>query len=129
VRGGRPFGARLLITHRKEQLVNTLKLALEDLTVETFSTSSRPGARGTVAANSDWNETYRLSQCPGQCTDPYEDSEDGFCPSNAGTCVGCPRQTFADTCMGATGCGTCYPEATCDLQYGCGGNSLDLQMC
>jgi len=91
-----------------------LKLSLDTLAVESFDTSLQAGTRGTVDARGT--------------TDPYNDSQDGFCPSNPGTCVGCPRPTFGASCNGHTECGTCY-DPTCDLQEGCGGTSYDMQIC
>ena len=92
------------------------KLKIEDLAVESFTTSSAQGRLGTVAAHVT-GETC------------YNDSEDTFCPVRE-TLDPC-NETNVETCNGwlGGGCGTVYPEATCDLQYGCGGNSLDLQIC
>ncbi|HEU0012528.1 MAG TPA: pinensin family lanthipeptide [Longimicrobium sp.] len=120
--------------------MHKLMLNLEDLTVESFATTVGMEARGTVDAHASLDnntncgtycqtEAYRLTCAPTNCTEGYDDSDDGFCPSVPATCVGCPPQTYGHTCYGHTGCGTCPGAVTCDLDYGCSGNSMDMQPC
>lgn len=89
------------------------KLKLDELVVESFVTAPDVLSRGTVMAHGP------------------SDSCDQFCPSV--TCPNsinnCPTLEEEATCRGVTDCGTCYEQGTCDLQFGCGGNSLDFQIC
>lgn len=114
------------------------KLKLEDLRVDSFVTSGRDVPRGTVGAHQSPPVcTGYLSTCGGNgstadyLTCPGGASDDTYC---GGTPV-CsllgtgPCPTYGDTCNGHTGCGSCAPALTCDLQYGCGGTSFDLQAC
>jgi hypothetical protein len=80
------------------------KLRIEELQVESFSTSAQLARRGTVVAH-----------------DTYFNCSYAQCSVRTGhTC---------DTCPGETNCGTCVGAYTCDLQEGCSGNSQDMQMC
>ncbi|HEU4452236.1 MAG TPA: hypothetical protein VFR81_04220 [Longimicrobium sp.] len=110
-----------------------MKLKLEDLAVESFNTlPEAPKRRGTVRGNASLDDTQCDTRCNTWCC---EASWNGQCISNGGGACGGTNApcagTNVQTCNGWPGseCGTCYPLATCDLQEGCGGNSMDMQIC
>lgn len=103
------------------------KLQIEELAVESFVTSREVAVRGTVAAHQDdTNSVYTAcNTCGTACTDVT-------CYASCDGDTGGTRNgiTCNVTCLnGVTDCGTCAPAASCDLQYGCGGTSFDMQPC
>jgi hypothetical protein len=111
------------------------KLKVDDLQVESFETTQLPASpRGTVRAHSagvdEMGTCFAVNTlCGFQCgyTEGGTDcggGGTGICTQYAYTCG------EEGTCApGATMCGTCYGEATCDLQYGCGGTTDGPQIC
>jgi hypothetical protein len=99
------------------------KLRIEDLVVDSFTTSKHAEQRGTVAGFDYTDEGTCGTACSGDCNE---------------TMAGCGTGTMhgvscADlTCMlGATECGTCAPAYTCDAAEGtqCWGDSQDMRIC
>ena len=81
-----------------------LRLAMDDLRVETFEVAPEARERGTVRAHGNPNSETGMNW-PGYC-------ECGTLPENTcGTCA----ETFAATCPPAPGCGPAYETnyATC----------------
>lgn len=110
------------------------KLRLDQLTVDSFVTSSRPAVRGTVAAhetfdNVCWTNTNSVyTECPScqqTCTyQPYCNDDTVVIGTKYG--VSCN----ASCANGATDCGTCAGQATCGPEWGCtGGTSHDAVIC
>jgi hypothetical protein len=101
------------------------KLRLDDLQVDSFTTSPETRGRGTIAGlQDDTHSVYTACfTCGTECSDGCDPGTD----PGAGT-LG--EYTCGETCQnGATNCGTCFEQASCDLQHGCGGTSFDNQMC
>lgn len=109
------------------------KLNVDDLRIESFVTSNSHGLRGTVAANQTgdgcWSDYSACptceNPCSANCTDPSGDTpHTNGCTQVQQTCGA------AGTCApGATGCGSCVGQETCDLQYGCGGTTDGIAAC
>jgi hypothetical protein len=90
-----------------------LTLELEDIAVDSFTTDSRMGRRGTVEARS--GGTYIDESCGGTCVFTCYPAS---CASCAFTCdAGCGG-TSGNTCGGATCNGTC-DYATCPQPETC----------
>ncbi|HEX6039290.1 pinensin family lanthipeptide [Longimicrobium sp.] len=114
------------------------KLSLDDLTVDSFVTSSHSVVRGTVIAftgieklgcnNTTSGEYSAFATCGSAGAGCSNETCDADCTGDGGgTANGI---TCNVTCIkGATDCGTCAPAASCDLQYGCSGTSFDMQPC
>lgn len=90
--------------------MNKLRLQLEDIAVESFSTQEAGARRGTVAANATTGNQI-ICDCP---TNGFEQtcrtcSCEGTCD---GTCVGCA--TSEQSCNGT--CDSCYESCggSCD---------------
>ncbi len=86
------------------------KLSLDELTVESFSTSEDETGRGTVAGH--------------QVSEPYVCYTDEFCGCNDGI----SNRSCRATCYNGSGCGnpqtnqyTCRPDTTCDTPNTCDG--------
>lgn len=87
-----------------------IRLDVDMLSVETFSTTGAAGARGTVNAHdSQYGECYSVD-CPGTGTGESECSCPSICPD---TCYmySCGR-TMCDSCVTCGG-NTCQGEASC----------------
>lgn len=116
------------------------KLRIEDLHVDSFVTSLESVRRGTVMAHATEGVDSCIIQCAtmagmATCAAP-ECTYDAGCTTGGDTphTNGCTQvqQTCgaAGTCApGATGCGSCVGQETCDLQYGCGGTTGGVAAC
>jgi hypothetical protein len=103
--------------------MNTRKLSLEQLEVESFETASAPVDRGTVEGQ--------------QASAPYVCRTYEYCGCNDGISdLSCMNTCYAagSGCVGGTAqtCpqnNTCYGPATCDLEGTCGGCTAYHQAC
>lgn len=91
--------------------MQTRKLSLDELRVESFATSEDQGGRGTVAAHQQYSEPYVCYT--------YE-----YCGCNDGI----SNQSCRDTCYQGSGCTsppntgfTCVPADSCDIEGTCAG--------
>jgi hypothetical protein len=82
-----------------------LRLSLEDIAVDSFSTVAPQMRRGTVPAHGSESTCFQIICTCGDPTDGYTcpdscaNSCDGTCNSCNGSCVGCPSgDTCANTC-------------------------------
>jgi len=94
------------------------KLSLDELTVESFSTSEDEAGRGTVAGH--------------QVSEPLVCYTNEFCGCNDGV----SNRSCRATCYDGSGCtgtntqvNTCRPDTTCDIENTCGGCTAYMQWC
>ena len=99
--------------------MNKLRLQLDDITVESFTTQENVARRGTVAANATTGNQF-ICDCP---TNGYENtcrtcSCEGTCGASCdATCAGCPNPSAGGTCD-YTACGDDTCGGTCE-GYSC----------
>lgn len=115
------------------------KLRLEELHVESFTTTAQAVARGTVMGHGTEGGDSCIIQCatmagmgscvPAECGTSFDPNCETGGPSNLCTRYAVTCGEAGSCAPGATMCGTCYGEATCDLQYGCGGTTQGPQIC
>jgi hypothetical protein len=106
------------------------KLRIEELVVDSFTTSDRIARLGTVRGHEITDAGTGCGTndhtCGTWCTNYCEDTTTG---GDGGTRNGI---TCNISCvLGATDCGTCAPAYTCDPAEGtqCWGDSQDMRIC
>jgi hypothetical protein len=98
------------------------KLRIEELVVDSFTTSKQAEQRGTVAGHQEWTDAHT---CGNWCSIYCEDTTGGG--GGTGHGITCDRSCV----LGATDCGTCAPAYTCDPAEGtqCWGDTMDYRPC
>lgn len=78
--------------------MNTRKLKLDDLAVESFVTSQTPAIRGTVNGHNSEYQTGCVTQCPSGCLTQCDQSDCTYCVGTTGGNTNTPGTLAGATC-------------------------------